>query len=91
MPALDLTDEEHAALTVAARKALANNPFPRAPRLKRLQPAPGEALGYRRTPDQLLALRRSPQRLATSRNVGQARLTTSARYKFSIPFPSVMH
>jgi hypothetical protein len=39
MPTTDLTDDELAALLAAARKALADDPFPRAPRLDALRSA----------------------------------------------------
>ncbi len=39
MPLLDLTDEEPAALTAAARRALADDRYPRSPRLAPLKSA----------------------------------------------------
>ncbi len=37
MPAIDLTDEEHAAVTAAIRRAVQDDKFPRAPRLDPLR------------------------------------------------------
>ena len=39
MPTIDLTDEEHAAVTAAIRRALEDDKFPRAPRLDPLRSA----------------------------------------------------
>jgi hypothetical protein len=39
MPTIDLTDEEHAAVTAAIRRAVEDDKFPRAPRLDPLRSA----------------------------------------------------
>jgi hypothetical protein len=39
MPTIDLTDEEHAAVTAAIRRAIETDRFPRAPRLDPLRSA----------------------------------------------------
>ncbi len=39
MPLLDLTDEEHAAVTTAVRRAIAEDKYPHAPRLAPLRSA----------------------------------------------------
>jgi hypothetical protein len=39
MPTIDLTDDEHAAVTAAVRRAIEEDRFPRAPRLDPLRSA----------------------------------------------------
>ena len=42
MPTIDLTDDEHAAVTAAVRRAVEDDRFPRAPRLDPLRSALGK-------------------------------------------------
>ena len=45
MPTIDLTDDEHAAVTATVRRAIETDGFPRAPRLDPLRAALGKFEG----------------------------------------------